>query len=141
MHNTWFALNFIRLNALLQNKIKIEWLTEISDGVTGDLGPIQLLDLPAEEQLDVGKPSSSGFVGSGENGCWNDGIRRKSSSISSCYRKFDLGPAMYLSPNPCDLLSFPLLYCENIGKKRLDNRATTFGISVCGERGNLGFFG
>jgi hypothetical protein len=140
MRSTWFAQNFIRLNPLLQNKIKIEWLIEILDGVTRDLGPIRLLDLPAEEQLDVGKPSSSGFVGNGENGCWNDGIRRKPSSISSCYCKFDLGPAMYLSPNWCDLLSFPHLYCENIGKKRPDNRATTFRISVCGERGNLGFF-
>ncbi len=69
MRSTWFAQNFIRLNPLLQNKIKIEWLIEISDGVTGDLGPIRLLDLPAEEQLDVGKPNSSGFVGSGENRC------------------------------------------------------------------------
>jgi len=85
------AQNFIRLNPLLQNKNKIEWLT-------GDLGQIRLLDLSAEEQQDAGKPSSSGFVGGGENGCWDT---RKPSSITSCYRKFDLGPAMYLSPNLC----------------------------------------
>ncbi len=70
MHSTWFAQNFIRLNPLLQNKNKIEWLT-------GDLGQIRLLDLSAEEQPDAGKPSSSGFVGGGENGCWNDGKHPK----------------------------------------------------------------
>jgi hypothetical protein len=69
MHSTWFAQNFIRLNPLLQNKIKIERLTEILDGVTGDLGPIRLLDLSAKEQSNAGKPSSSGFVSGGENGC------------------------------------------------------------------------
>jgi hypothetical protein len=109
MHSTWFAQNFIRLNPLLQNKIKIEWLIEISDGVTGDLGPIRLLDLSAEEKPDASKPISSGFVGGGENGCWNYGIRQKASAISSCCREFDLGPVMYLSPNLCDLLSSPVL--------------------------------
>jgi hypothetical protein len=139
MHNTWFALNFIRLNPLLQNKIKIEWLTEISNGVTGDLGPKWLLDLSAKEQPDAGKRSSSSFVGGGENRCWDNGSRRKASSISNSCREFDLGPAMYLS-STCGT-SYPLLYCKKIGKKSQDNKATTFRISVCGERGNLGFFG
>jgi hypothetical protein len=113
------------------NKNKIEWLT-------GDLGQIRLLDLSAEEQLDAGKSSSSGFVGGGENEFWNDRIRRKPSSITSCYRKFDLGPAMYLSPNPCDLLSSPVLrkYWEKKTRQQ-----SMFGISVRGERGKLGFFG
>jgi hypothetical protein len=92
-----------------RTKSRLNGLTEISDGVTRDLGLKRLLDLLAEEQPDAGKPSSSSFVGGGENRCWNDGSRRKASSISSCCREFDLGPAMYLSPNLCDLLSSPVL--------------------------------